>query len=179
MQIRIARVRSRKREKEGKEELASAVHTCFDKLFHCRLFLVRRRPALLVEDNEGILESLHTEAVGVVSRASALFSEGGEREGGREGGREASKARFTICHIASSRRPALPRREDRIHFYLRGRTRRGNACEHVLGVLCVVDLFVVPLPLYPTVYTRTIMCMPAAYIVHTQMTSETCGHVGV
>ena len=82
------RVRSRKREKGRKEELASAVHTGFDKLFHCRLFLVGRCPALLVEDNEGILESLHTEAVGVVSRASALFSEGGEggREGGREGG---------------------------------------------------------------------------------------------
>ena len=37
------------------------------------------------------------------------------------------KARFTIiCCIAPSRRAALPRREDRIHFYLRGRTPTGQ-----------------------------------------------------
>ena len=32
-----------------------------------------------------------------------------------------------MCRIAPSRRAALPHRKDRIHFYLRGRTRRGNA----------------------------------------------------
>ena len=41
-------------------------------------------------------------------------------------------ARFTIsCRIGQSHRAALPRCEDRIHFYLRSRTRQGNAtyCE--------------------------------------------------
>ena len=35
-----------------------------------------------------------------------------------------TKARFTICHIARSGLAALPRRDDRIHFYPCGMVRQ-------------------------------------------------------
>ena len=37
------------------------------------------------------------------------------------------KARFTMCCIGPSSHAVLPRREDRLHFYLRATARRGNA----------------------------------------------------